>query len=333
MFKMNTLQNSIIFKTNFKKVMEFNRAFDMVPMEPSDYSGYTEDSLGNIQINPFANIRKSIFQDSPATIRLRLDLIKEELGELEDAIKQNDIIEQRYACADILYVVYGMADVLGISIDDIFSCNIKEKAIYYHNEQKHNGNGNGDVFHNKILVASNNCSSIITNFNYMKTFSTEFLDFDISSKTVSYMVDLIINKLNTIYNDLEFECLDNDTNTNNDTINDTILEKFIIIANYIYQLLSWTYIMTLTIRINADDDFDIVHSSNMSKLCSTEADAIDTVADYQDKYKAGKSPYDSPYYYYLENLDKWIVKNLSSGKALKNIKYKKVCFTNPRFVF
>ena len=78
--------------------------------------------------------------------------------------------------------------------------------------------------------------------------------------------------------------------------------------------------------INADADFAIVHSSNMSKLCDTEADALATVADYESKFKDGKSPYDSPYYYALPEICKWIVKNRSTGKALKNIKYQKVVF-------
>ena len=64
----------------------------------------------------------------------------------------------------------------------------------------------------------------------------------------------------------------------------------------------------------------------MSKLCDTEQDAKDTIVDYINKYNAGKSPYDSPYYYELPELKKWIVKNKSSGKALKNIKYKAVEF-------
>ena len=66
-------------KTNFNKVMEFNRAFDMVSQEPEDYTFYVKDSNGDIKINPFKYIREDIFKDSPTIIKLRLDLIKEEL--------------------------------------------------------------------------------------------------------------------------------------------------------------------------------------------------------------------------------------------------------------
>ena len=62
------------------------------------------------------------------------------------------------------------------------------------------------------------------------------------------------------------------------------------------------------------------------KKFDTEEDAKATVASYELKFKNGNSPYDSPYYYELPELNKWIVKNKSTGKALKNIKYKEVSF-------
>ena len=313
---------SNILKTNFKKVMEFNRAFDMVPLEPSEYFGFIEDSNGNIQIDPLKYVRKTIFDDSPATIKLRLDLIKEEIEELNDAILQKDIIEQRDACADILYVVYGMADVLGFDIDNIFISKIKCK-IGDNMSNKCNNELNNYI---SKFTDLNNSSNIISNFNYIKTFSTDFLGFEICSKDNRYMSEFVINKLQTIYKELEELCIDNINNINN-------IDKFKNVSNNLYNLLSWTYIMTLVLGVNADNDFDIVHNSNMSKLCSTEDDAKATVSDYELKYKSGTSPYDSPYYYYLPKLNKWIVKNLSSGKALKNIKYKAVSFTNQRFVF
>lgn len=44
---------------------------------------------------------------SPETIKLRLDLLKEELGELEDAIKARDILSIADGLADIQYVLDG----------------------------------------------------------------------------------------------------------------------------------------------------------------------------------------------------------------------------------
>ena len=79
--------------------------------------------------------------------------------------------------------------------------------------------------------------------------------------------------------------------------------------------------------IQADTDFNDVHDSNMSKLCSSQEEAEATVHDYEQKFNRGESPYDSPYYYKLENKDKWVVKNRSTGKALKSINYHAVKFS------
>ena len=58
----------------------------------------------------------------------------------------------------------------------------------------------------------------------------------------------------------------------------------------------------------------------MSKLCKSVDEAEATVKDYQEKYNNGVSTYDTPYYYELKpNL--YVVKNKSTGKALKSINY------------
>ena len=150
--------------TNFEKVKEFSRSFEVLH---------------------FDTPQPNIFTQNPDLVKLRLDLIKEEVGELEDAIRDHDMVEVVDALADILYVVYGAGDSFGIDLD---------KA------------------------------------------------------------------------------------------------------------------------------YEIVHSSNMSKLCQSEEEAQETVAWYQKEYKEGKKPYDSPYYYQGE-LGQWIVKNRSTGKVLKSINY------------
>tara|TARA_B100000686_G_C16733787_1_gene942386 strand:- start:1082 stop:1492 length:411 start_codon:yes stop_codon:yes gene_type:complete len=54
------------------------------------------------------------------TINLRFDLIKEELGELEQAIKTKDLKEIADALTDILYVTYGAGCAYGIDLDKCF---------------------------------------------------------------------------------------------------------------------------------------------------------------------------------------------------------------------
>ena len=161
----NSNKTSKTTKTNFQKVIEFNDGFG-VPVSDS--------------------IQTTIFKDNPGLVKLRLDLILEEVRELTDAAREHDIVETIDALADILYVVYGAGASFGIDLD---------KA------------------------------------------------------------------------------------------------------------------------------FDIVHRSNMSKLCMTEEDAVETVRIYKEKYEKGKSPYDSPTYRRSKDSKYWVIYNESTGKILKNYKY------------
>ena len=52
--------------------------------------------------------------------KLRIDLIKEELEELTDAIKKKDLLEVADALTDILYVTYGAGHAFGINLDACF---------------------------------------------------------------------------------------------------------------------------------------------------------------------------------------------------------------------
>jgi len=54
------------------------------------------------------------------TAQLRLDLIKEELNELEDAMNKKDLKEIADALTDILYVTYGAGYAYGINLDKCF---------------------------------------------------------------------------------------------------------------------------------------------------------------------------------------------------------------------
>ena len=52
--------------------------------------------------------------------KLRIDLIKEELEELTEAMKNNDLLEVADALTDILYVTYGAGHSFGIDLDKCF---------------------------------------------------------------------------------------------------------------------------------------------------------------------------------------------------------------------
>ena len=52
--------------------------------------------------------------------KLRLDLIKEELNELTEAMNNKDLLEVADALTDILYVTYGAGHAFGINLNKCF---------------------------------------------------------------------------------------------------------------------------------------------------------------------------------------------------------------------
>tara|TARA_Y100000817_G_scaffold4083_1_gene3458 strand:- start:109 stop:480 length:372 start_codon:yes stop_codon:yes gene_type:complete len=81
--------------TNFQKVGLFMKTFGQEIK--------TKPSLSSEKIN-----------------NLRINLISEELEELKDAIKKNDLKETIDALTDILYVTYGAGHAFGVDLDKCF---------------------------------------------------------------------------------------------------------------------------------------------------------------------------------------------------------------------
>jgi predicted HAD superfamily Cof-like phosphohydrolase len=66
---------------------------------------------------------------------LRYELIREELNELKEALKNKDILEVADALTDILYVTYGAGHAFGIDLDKCF------EEVQKSNMSKLDGNG------------------------------------------------------------------------------------------------------------------------------------------------------------------------------------------------
>ena len=81
--------------SNFSKVGTFMKTFGQ---EVKDKPAFSTDKINN----------------------LRIDLIKEELEELKDAMKDKDLLEVADALTDILYVTYGAGHAFGINLDKCF---------------------------------------------------------------------------------------------------------------------------------------------------------------------------------------------------------------------
>jgi predicted HAD superfamily Cof-like phosphohydrolase len=79
--------------------------------------------------------------------------------------------------------------------------------------------------------------------------------------------------------------------------------------------------------IDLDQAFDLVHRSNMSKLCTTEEEARETVEWYRKNYTpCGKYPYDTPEYRLAPEGRLFVVLNAATGKILKSVNYSPVKF-------
>ncbi len=105
-------------------------------------------------------------------------------------------------------------------------------------------------------------------------------------------------------------------------LREAMLEKKNIteVESILTQLIINTYNIGFHLTDKLDEAFLNVHESNMSKLCKSIEEAEATVKDYQEKYNNGTSSYDTPYYYELKP-GLYVVKNKSTGKALKSINY------------
>jgi len=82
--------------------------------------------------------------------KLRLDLIKEELTELTEAMNNKDLLEVADALTDILYVTYGAGHAFGINLDKCF------EEVQNSNMSKLDENGN-PIFneHGKVMKGPN----------------------------------------------------------------------------------------------------------------------------------------------------------------------------------
>ena len=82
--------------------------------------------------------------------KLRLDLIKEELTELTEAMNNKDLLEVADALTDILYVTYGAGHAFGINLDKCF------EEVQNSNMSKLNENGK-PIYneHGKVMKGPN----------------------------------------------------------------------------------------------------------------------------------------------------------------------------------
>ena len=256
--------------TNYQKVLDFNTKFG-----------------ATIHSTPVPDI----FDSNPFLVKLKMDLIREEFGELKVAVSNKDYIETIDALADLLYVIYGMATGIGFDMDITFG------TIYLSNLSKVSLVKNTSQFTNfqKVVYFNNKIGTTVNTTPVVDIFDKD--PYCVSSK----MYDIQKNMLE---------------------LEDNVSDKNYIGTIYsLTNLLHSIYSMGAYIGTDMDKAFDLVHESNMSKLCSSESEAIDTVNWYYDEFRQNKLPYDSPNFRKSNDGKYWIVYNESSGKILKSINY------------
>ena len=91
--------------------------------------------------------------------KLRLDLIKEELSELTNAMNNKDLLEVADALTDILYVTYGAGHAFGINLDKCF------EEVQNSNMSKLDDNGK-PIYneHGKVMKGPNYFKPDLTKF-------------------------------------------------------------------------------------------------------------------------------------------------------------------------
>jgi len=294
--------------TNFWRVHEFHEAFGVLISETPRYGVFVED---------------------PKTVKLRLSLVEEEVKELEEAIGQQDFVETVDALTDILYVTYGAGVSFGVDLDVAFRT--------AHNRQDHESEnealealeameayGMSEALRSlaktnfKDNLKASEESTNVTNFVLAGAEQRPLgmpiekgLKADVS-RTFPQVMKLWLKTIRGQVGELKCAIEDSD---------------FAAVVDALVGILYSSYSAGVAFEADLDAAFDIVHRSNMSKLCKTEDIAQATVAKYEDMIAKGDKKYDSPAYRRASDGKHWVVYNEPTGKVLKSMLWAAPDFT------
>ena len=247
---------------------------------------YNYDPLNTDVFNYLFNNKDEKFDSNQ--VELRYKLIQEESNELIEAFEKLDVIEIIDALCDILYVVAGAKVYFNLSNESI-------NSVFLDN------NYDNIILQNKEL-------------DYQKTIDIK--EIILSNKDDTEDIAKIQER-NIILEDLTKNMLFGNffSKEEIETYNE-ILDKIIEIV----------YKFSIMIEINIFQLFELVHISNMTKVCTDKQTAIVTV----EWYKATQDRYKSPNFKEINYNNKiyWIIFDDETKKILKSIKYSPVKFFN-----
>lgn len=279
-------------KSHFEKVQEFAEAFEV-----KSYDGELDN----------------IFDHDSELVKFRFSLIDEEVNELLDAVKDKDFVEVIDAIADCIYVIMGMYEV--------FNINPYENRLFHIYILLTNDNKQHNIMHLLAHETENYIDSqkpmdnsqdewyALYSLSILAFRNQNLFDIFTNQRMVEYRVSKIVNQRNIL----------------SDAIYRKDLHK--VLAS-LEDLLYYTYNAAAAFNIDVNKAFDIVHLSNMSKLCGSLQEAEETVTFYKAIPADSPKYYDSPTYRKSKSTsqNKWIIYNKSSSKVLKNINYIPACF-------
>lgn len=321
-------------KTNFDKVTDFNTCFGHF---------VTNDEYPNI------------YDEQPKLVELKYSLINEEVEELTDAIRDNDINEIIDALSDIKYVVNGFGGAFGINIDKEFKEMCNKENDRFNSDSK---NLSDSIQNNKIKLTLSSVPWCQHNIDISSILDNkENTNFSITKKINELYYETTKRKNYNINEQSEydkwdshkfygFELYDYDSKDYYKNMNDRkyrnkirVVWKDIIKYNQnlkfyvdnknfeetkhnLLRLLYVVEIMGLIVGVDLDESFDIVHKSNMTKICNSEEEAKKTIEWYLKNEHRYKTPT------YKKNEFGWVIYNRDTNKVLKNMNYVKAGFSS-----
>ena len=230
-----------------------------------------------------------LYNKLPKLVNLKYSLIKEEVDELLEAFNDNNLIEIIDALSDIKYVLYGMASGFGVNMDTEFLKYLCSKPKLQNTKLEYE-----DKSDFRIVV-----EIYLSDFSNRLHYPQDYL---------SNIVKPYFNQALQHYIDVINKCCN--------TLKETVIGcDFKAMKQELCSLLYNVNIFGAIIGIDLDQAFDIVHSSNMTKVCKDEETAKKTVTWYLENDKRYKTPT------YLKNEYGYIIINQDTGKVLKSIEY------------
>jgi hypothetical protein len=250
---------------------------------------YHYQNNGQILVDKFDSFSESF---NKSQVKLRFSLIDEEIKELEKAITDKDSIEVIDALCDILYVVAGAKVYFNLPIDYKTSNNIRDI--------------NGITENLDFSLTKSNIENIVNIINKDVDINKILNEIIANKNILSNITDLFLNEQKSIYHKLFIDHL---IKIYNKTLDKIVINIFQISKLFDIELINL---------------FDLVHISNMSKVCETESDARETI----EWYKINELRYREPGYRKIayNSKDYYVIYDIETKKILKSIKYNPVKF-------